>query len=418
MDIAFSFDDALLASASGDQTVHLTDVQTSKQKFVLSGHISSVKQVRFQPGNPNMLATSSRDGSVQLWDLRCRAVNAAIIVTTSALATTESEEKISVPHLGTYSSIPDAHLDQDNKRDIPGRRGEVSITALAFLGHGRENMILTGSEASTSVRLWDIRGRYSQRRGPPLPLSSTELPDAHSSHRHYGINSILLNTDESRFYALSRDNTIYAYSTSHLVLGNAPELSSSSSSRTSKYPSSGKTGLGPIYGFRHQSFHATSFYVKAALRKATPDKFELIAVGSSDGCPVLFPTDERFLDRPAPRDDDDNEELLSTPQSPFPQPSTRPGLKRMVSNSSLQTQRLNDTIPIYEIGTPLIRGHEREVTSLAWTRRGELVSLGDDYTARVWNEGPQARELRVGGEAEGKRWGCGWASTREGFDDE
>lgn len=421
MDLAFSSDDSTLASASGDQNIHIVDVSTSQPKFVLTGHTASVRQVRFQPGNDSVLASSARDGTVHMWDLRCRGKDSIIQIRPESRDGSEVSQQ-RAPHLNTYNTIPDAHGDSLNAAtslngDSSSKfRSDVSVTSLEFLSHGRNNLIITGASANTSVRLWDIRGRYS-RRGASIPISSTILPEAHSSHRHYGINSIALNTDESRLYALSRDNTIYAYSTSHLVLGHAPELSTTSD-RPSRYGSTAKKGLGPIYGFRHPNFFATSFFVKAALRRATLDKPELLAVGSSDACPILFPTDEAFLSR-SPPNEDNNKELPRIDSPMLPQaPAARPGLRRTVSNSGLAA-RANDTIPIYNIGTALVRGHEKvEVTSLAWTRRGDLVSIADDFTARIWREGPQARELRVGGEAEGRRWGCGWAEAEPGFDDE
>lgn len=71
MDIAFSSDDYMLASASGDQTGRIIDMHTQKTICILSGHRSSLKQVRFQPNDDNIITTSSRDGSVLVWDMRC-----------------------------------------------------------------------------------------------------------------------------------------------------------------------------------------------------------------------------------------------------------------------------------------------------------------------------------------------------------
>jgi WD40 repeat protein len=67
----FSSDDSILATACGDQTSRLIDMRTQQTTAVLSNHVSSVKQVRFQPGDENVLATCGRDGIVNLWDLRC-----------------------------------------------------------------------------------------------------------------------------------------------------------------------------------------------------------------------------------------------------------------------------------------------------------------------------------------------------------
>jgi WD40 repeat protein len=70
--MVFSEDDAFLATASGDQTARIVDMTTQSTISVLGNHTASLKQVRFQPGanSHSVIATSSRDGSIQIWDLR------------------------------------------------------------------------------------------------------------------------------------------------------------------------------------------------------------------------------------------------------------------------------------------------------------------------------------------------------------
>ncbi|KAF1973854.1 Lethal(2)denticleless protein [Bimuria novae-zelandiae CBS 107.79] len=411
MDVQFSSDDKWIATGSGDQTGQIIDAMTQQTVRVLAKHKSSVKQIRFQPGDDNIVATSSRDGAVQIWDLRCKGGHINV-------HPAWGEE---VPYASTIKSLTSAHADTgrtntttmtlpSGKCEALNRRNDVSVTALSFLPTGRQHLLLTASDASTSIKLWDIRGRYSLR-GSAVPISTTRHPDSHTRHRHFAINSLTLSGDAARLYALSKDNTVYAYSTSHLILGVAPELSASSTSRHQRVQ---QEGLGPIYGFRHGNFHAGSFYVKAALRKAAGDRPELLAVGSTDGCPVLFPTDETFLRREQHQEDEMADEL------PALRRSTRPSLLRNLSSSfgAKFPNVLADTIPIYEHGTPLIRGHDAEVTSVSFTRTGKLISVGDDFRVRRWREGPQARDLRLGGETEGKRWQCGWAVTSEGFDND
>jgi WD40 repeat protein len=306
------------------------------------------------------------------------------------------------------------------------------VTALSFLSTpGREHLLLTGSEASTTLKLWDMRNRYSRNA---TPLSTTAQPESHSRHRHFGVNSIVLGgPHESRIYALSRDNTVYAYSTAHLILGHAPEMSDSFAQKHTRSMCDDRKGLGPIYGFRHQNLHATSFYVKAALRKAKDDRPEMLAVGSSEGCPILFPTDEPFLSRrqpthiPESEDDfsDDDEPVLSPLLSsslyrctpPTSSPPKRPGiLRKQTSTMSLST-RMKDTIPIFDsVGTALVGGHSKEVTGLTWTHGGELVTLSDDYTARCWREGPMAREARRWNRFERQGWGLAEFEDDEGWD--
>ena len=431
LDLAFSPDDLLLATASGDQSSHIIDMRTQRATYSLNGHVSSVKQVRFQPGGSNVIATSSRDGGVQIWDLRCKGFDSPVQdlrislepsagesssnPTNHKMTWARSVNSIFEAHasrLATSATVPSTNrmapsFDAPSKTERPGRRGDVSITALSFLQPGREHLLITASEANASVKLWDLRTTHNHRRAHARPLSSTRQPESHNNYRHFGLTSLSLSDDGGRLYTLCRDNTIYAYSTQHLILGHAPELSK----MTSKPRRSGgleKEGLGPIYGFRHPKFHATTFYVKSALRPAKDDKSELLAVGSSDGCAVVFPTDERYMQR---------SDHLRTRPSDSPFITRRPALRRTGSGTNFPT-RLEDTIPIYEHGSALVRGHSREVTGLAWTADGELVTVGDDFAARCWREGVEARDLRLGGEKEGRRWGCGWAEAEEGWDDD
>ena len=432
LDLAFSSDDLLLATASGDQTSHVIDMPTQRPTYTLAGHVSSVKQVRFQPGSSNVLASSSRDGSVQIWDLRCKGYDAPVrdikvSFEPSNDDTHQSSASNKVTWARSVNTIFEAHasrqpvptnlatigkpapsFDAPSKTESPGRKGDVSITSICFLQLGLEHLLLTASEANASVKLWDLRTTHNHRRSRATPLSSTRQPESHNRHRHFGLTSLSLSGNGGRLYTLCRDNTIYTYSTPHLILGHAPELSKAfSKPRRSGGPE--KEGLGPIYGFRHPKFHATTFYVKSALRPAKDDKSELLAVGSSDGCAIIFPTDERYMAR-------SNHQRMHFGDPRFPK--NRPSLKRADSGTGL-SNRLEDTIPIYQHGSALIRGHSRELTALTWTPKGELVTVGDDFAARCWREDDaEARDLRLGGETEGRRWGCGWAEAEKGWDDD
>jgi WD40 repeat protein len=412
MDIQFSSDDAYIATGSGDQTAQIIDARTQQTVSVLAGHKSSVKQVRFQPGNDKVVATSSRDGSVQIWDLRYKSGHVNVHSAWGKDAPyVSSIRTFAAAHAETIVDVvsgPSAKTSSNGKNESHGRRHDSSVTALSFLSTGREHLLLTASDASTSIKLWDIRGGRYSLRGPDAPIATTRVPESHARHRNFAINSLTLGGDASRLYALSKDNTVYAYSTSHLVLGVSPDLSLVSSS--ANQCQTGKEGLRPMYGFRHRNFHAGSFYVKAALRKASNDQCELLAVGSTDGCPVVFSTDETFLKRES-RHHEDGDDLPEMPRS------LRPTLSRG-SSGGRYPSLLADTIPIYEQGTSLTRGHENEVTGVSWSKSGKLISVGDDHIVRRWKEGSMARELRQCGEAEGRRWQCGWAEVDASYDDD
>lgn len=415
IDMIFSDDDSLLATASGDQTARVVDMVTQTTLSALGNHSASLKQVRFQPGSSNnsVLATSSRDGSVQIWDLRCKGEG-----NPAQLFQIPTQPAVRLPVWGRpVNSIVDAHKQTYFTRlssslpgnDLPaygeaaGRAGDMSVTAMTFLPEGREHLLVTASEGDASVKLWDLRSLHNKHK-TQVALSQTFQPESHNRWRHFGISSMNVNSSGSRLYTLCKDNTVYTYSTNHLILGHAPELSVEPSGRKLP-PKETNVGLGPIYGYRHPQLHATSFYVKSAIRKAKDGKGEMLAVGSSDGCAILFPTDERYFPLQQQHTDIESE---AKP------PTRRPGLRSMGSNSG----RVDDSIPISTNGTPLIRGHDREVGSLAWTSNGDLVTVGDDFIVRCWREGEDARDLRTGGEAEGRRWGCGWADVSEEYDED
>ena len=353
LDMVFSQDDTLLATASGDQSARVVDMTTQTTLSILDNHSASLKQVRFQPGNNcnSVLATSSRDGSVQIWDLRCKGNDGPrqrfYSAESTGPATRSGTRK---PTYGrSINSIYDAHRqsyfdrnvteavpgnDVPGRGEAPGRRGDISITAISFLPEGREHLLLTASEADASVKLWDIRSlRTKSSIKTQMAVSRTQQPQSHSQWRHFGVNSINVSGDGSRLYTLCKDNTVYAYSTSHLILGHAPELSLNSSGRRLS-PHATKEGLGPMYGFRHPQLHSSSFYVKAALRAAKDGQSEMLAVGSGDGCAILFPTDERYLPKHPERQNHQPDTIITVPSTL----RRRAGLRRMGSGLGLPSQ--------------------------------------------------------------------------------
>lgn len=243
--------------------------------------------------------------------------------------------------------------------------------------HGREHLLVTTNENNSSVKLWDLRNVGMSRRTSNALLSTVPVPESHTKTRNYGINAMVLSEDGTRLYTACRDGTVYAYSTNHLLLG------------------SEKSGRGPVYGFRHPSLRMGTFYIRASLRPANGDKSELLALGSSDNCAVIFPTDERYW--------------------PISEESVEAnGYDMHLSNAGDNGQKRYQPAP----GTALIRGHNKEVTALTWSHDGDLVTVGDDFTARCWREDAEnSRRLRQCGESGGQRWGSGWADVDAEFDD-
>lgn len=401
MDMGFSSDDYILATASGDQTARVVDMQTQKTMCELIGHKSSVKQVRFRPNDDNMVTTSSRDGTVQVWDLRCGGKAPAQSMRVALGHNIDGDGQVQTQtRYGQALDVGCGHRSL-NRPFVAGERDELSITSFQHMPYGREHLIITASEVDASVKVWDIRG---VGRRNPVALGSTPVPETHTRTRNYGINAMAMSGDGARLYTVCRDSTIYAYSTNQLVLGHVPEMSSNPSRR--RTPKEAKNALAPLYGFKHPGLRVSSFYVKASIRRAKGDKSEMLAVGNTDCNPILFPTDERHFPRggraPVAYGEEDDFGELSLPSIPSPTTSAPvPGPH------------------VFTHGTALVRAHSKEATSLAWSTEGNMISVCDDFSARCWREDAQkARELRTGGEVGGGRWRSGWADVEAAWDKE
>jgi len=171
-------------------------------------------------------------------------------------------------------------------------------------------------------------------------------------------------------YAMCRDSVVYAYSTTNI-------------------------SHGPIHAYSHPRLHASTFYVKSSVSRDG----RLLATGSSDGLAVLFPTDERYLDQTSYRHG------MRHPEDSVPAPSAPATPSRRGGLPVAQHLKVGK-------GVGLVRGHEKEVTDVAWSVNGDLVTISDDYQARCWRDddgGVEAEQLRDCGEDEGRRWACGWA---------
>ena len=290
MDVAFSSDDYLLATASGDQTARIIDVYTRQTICIMSGHTSTVKQVSFQPGDNNIITTSGRDGSVQIWDMRCGGHGSVASLRTEFARNADNGGNEPRVHYAKHC-VPMGRFHRSTTptpmtSDLQEMGAAVSITSFKYLPNGRDNLLVTASELNSSIKLWDLRN--VGRRGVAVPTSCTIVPKHHERTRNFGLNSLLFSSDGARLYAACRDGAVYAYSSNHLILGCAPEMAPLDSFNNRwRMGRETKAGIGALYAFRHPSLRIGSFYIKSALRQAKDDKSEMLAVGSSDNCAVL-----------------------------------------------------------------------------------------------------------------------------------
>ncbi|KAI5288999.1 hypothetical protein KEM52_000948 [Ascosphaera acerosa] len=492
LDLAFSASDTKLATASGDQTARVVDMSTQQTTAVLQRHSSSLKKVCWKDDSQEqVLATCSRDGAVAIWDLRVKCSTSRPVLEVGDSAT-DDESRLDAlqqspggrgrrglivkEYTQPLNFIAGAHSDRVRVRlpyapsqhgnaaplpcptvsdSAPTPPGDTSVTSLLFLPAPRSNLLVTSGASDACLRLWDLRTTYALRRRVPVPLAVTRQPSSHSRNRQFGITSMDLNTDGSRLYALCRDRTVYVYSTRHLAIEGAGEerLGGADSGAFKHFPGEeARMGLGPLYGLRHPRLSVSSFFVKLAVRREGSGRREVLAVGSSDNCAVVFSTDERYMrQREASSVDGvDREErdksmgyradatqsplTPSTPsrrstlrpstlsQSPnkhtsmLPTPTSDarqrrgPGMSSSPYYASSASQRRcqnkgctasEDQLPIYSPGVALSGAHKKEVSVVCFTRSGELITVSDDFSARCWREdSKEAWEVRTYGAAE------------------
>lgn len=76
--VSFSKDGNWLVSGSGDTTAIVWDTQTKKPVFQISDHQRTIYSVAFSKIQNNLLATSSSDGHLILWDMNERKIIATL----------------------------------------------------------------------------------------------------------------------------------------------------------------------------------------------------------------------------------------------------------------------------------------------------------------------------------------------------
>ncbi|ORY81008.1 WD40-repeat-containing domain protein [Protomyces lactucae-debilis] len=371
-DLAWSQDDKLLATASGDQTIHILDVQTQTVLTTLQGHTSTVKQVQFDPAynNGNRLVSGGRDGRVCIWDLRDRMPNA------SGLAIHAPAQAMDAAH-GHTESVK--HAKSSRRAQIPA----VSITALALLPSGN---LMTSAASGSNLLTWDPRmfptwptaALSSQARQRAMIKSlvgkTAAVRSLNRPARSYGVASMALSDDKHTVYAMSRDSKIHAYSTAH------PDA-------------------GPQQTWQIPEMRVESFYCKIDVSN---DGF--LACGNTSGSPVIIDTrysEEAVVDVYGDKMQERTSTLART-LSDFDQASRTPPV---VVNTD--TARPQQRTAGYRM---LKNAHAAECTSVSWSHDGQaLLTIGDDCIMRTWRRDLTRRverERLALDYGEESSWGC------------
>ncbi|MBI5669327.1 MAG: serine/threonine protein kinase [Chloroflexi bacterium] len=183
--VAFSPDNTLMASANGDNTVRLWNVQTRQQQAVLYGHNGIVYAVDFSPDG-RLLASGGDDGTIRLWDPASgQAVNILEGRSSSAIRsldfTPDGRWLASGGEDHTIALWDAASGTSQNVLNFPGER----VLSVAFSPDGR--LIASAGGLDGRIILWNaatgaqeraLQGHTAEVRAVVFSPDGTKLASA------------------------------------------------------------------------------------------------------------------------------------------------------------------------------------------------------------------------------------------------
>ena len=171
--VAFSPDEQILASGSGDETIRLWDANTGELIETLEGHRDPVISVAFSPDG-RILASGSDDDTIRLWN---PTIIERQVSTEPALWNLETGEQIETQ---TDNTEPLLKILEGHTRDV---------NSVAFSPDGQ--ILASGSDDDT-IRLWDV--------------NTDELIETFEGHTS-SVTSVTFSPDGQTLASGSRDET-------------------------------------------------------------------------------------------------------------------------------------------------------------------------------------------------------------------
>ncbi|KAL2888706.1 Cell division cycle protein cdt2 [Ceratocystis lukuohia] len=358
-----------LATASGDRTARVVDFETGKTLVNLDPSNEALRDIRFRPSDPHVLMTSSRGGVISIFDIRHRqpthALDCAEMTFVQWMPPRPIFPSVQVRHSKPIHTISRAYAFKDHQSNSP----QSSITAVQWLPT-RDHLIVSAGGSDASLTLWD--SRYISRNNV-APLAHTDLPANDPYYtRNFGVTSLSLSSDGSRIYSTCRNSSIYAYSVPHLILGQAPELEPLDNSRL-PHKGLNHRGLGPLFSLRHDDLGIDSFWIKSSIQpSAVTGSGDILAVGNSKLCPVVFNVDEKTIRAQRQCDDTRPRLFASSSYSNTDSPDT-PSLPCIMNGVTLYIENQDG------------QTGNSETTSVAWQANGSLVATNDRGEVRFWH---------------------------------
>jgi WD40 repeat protein len=228
-DVAWLHDDRAIATAGGDATTRVFDVETNTRIALLRGHAGSAKCVRPCPSAPSLLFSAGRDGHILGFDLRAPAQTDPLHE-----AFLSPVLKINSPHTRTVCYAVTQSIGRKRRRvqaDSPAILRGGSVTSLAFSPSHPMQLYSSGA-SDGAVKLWDLRRLQQTPSSVKATDNFSEAPllsvvpgnearhdDPHKVARPHGIANIDIDASGRRLLVSSTNSVVYVYDTNALHLG-------------------------------------------------------------------------------------------------------------------------------------------------------------------------------------------------------
>ncbi|CAH8448347.1 unnamed protein product [Schistosoma turkestanicum] len=189
-------------TASGDQSIRLIDAETGVVIQQFFGHTMSVRSLSFMPSDCHIFASTSRDGSIRMWDTRVKP---------------DAMNFRGSPGISSVGVLPQCHVPLlPNSSNTDGRRTRTpkrsatdaqSVTSVLFVD---DNTFLSAGSSDGSIKMWDLRRVFcvgSKKQAKPKFI----LPYSGTSQKQSGYSDLTINSFKTRLYANCLDNVVYEY---------------------------------------------------------------------------------------------------------------------------------------------------------------------------------------------------------------
>ncbi|MGE3267659.1 MAG: hypothetical protein AB7P40_02855 [Chloroflexota bacterium] len=218
LSVAFSWDDAWLATSGKDRIVRIWNIETEEQLFTLNGHAEPVMSVAFAPTGVRQVATGSADRTARVWNAELGLQHAAAVRSVAfsqdgtRLGTTSSDGTARI--WDTRSRISQLTLVHREPAS-PGCEPEapppsptatppaVNVQSISF---SRDGSLVATSATDGWVRLWD--GKTSQRLCALWPFIADPGQQSFGPNE---VDSVEISPDGSVLAAVTRHGELWRW---------------------------------------------------------------------------------------------------------------------------------------------------------------------------------------------------------------